>query len=481
MANSSNTFSTTSTDELYSLFNAQKVAFAANIYPSLAERMDALDTLLDITLSIKEDLADALEADFHHQNRSITAIWELGGVIGRIEHVRANLASWMKHSPRELSAPQEGAYAEVRYQPKGVIGNMVPWNFPGDISLGPLVDILAAGNRCIIKPSDLNPHAGEVIRSYVNRQFPEDLVGVVTGGMELSKAFASVPFDHLLFTGGPEIARQVMRAAAENLTPVTLELGGKTPAIVVDDAITRETFSDILAAKAAKSGQVCITTDYVFIPEERLEESIALMQEIWAEMFPTFVESPEATGIINMRHFERLTGYLEDARAKGVDLIELNPSGETANPETRKFPLTLAINPGNDTAVMQNEIFGPILPVKTYREIDQVIDFVNAGHRPLALYIFTNTPELAENILSRTISGGASVNAAIMQAAHPALPFGGIGNSGMGCHHGHEGFLQFSHARSVFHLDTAAADAFGRPPYSGPSTTMIEEIIPWKK
>ncbi len=473
--------SATSSQELQALFKKQKAAFAKNINPTLAERLDALDTLMDITLSIKEDLADALEADFHHQNRSITAIWELSGVVGRIEHVKANLADWMKPSPRELSAPQEGARAELRYQPKGVIGNMVPWNFPGDIALGPLVDILGAGNRGIIKPSDLTPNAGEVIKSYIRRQFGDDMVGVVTGDVALSQEFAALPWDHLLFTGGPEIAKHVMRAAAENLTPVTLELGGKTPTIVLDDVINKATFTDILAGKAAKSGQVCITVDHVFVPQDRLEDVLALMQEIWAEMFPTFVENKEATGIINSRHFERLMGYLDDAKSKGVQLIELNPSGEVASPVTRKFPLTLAINPGEDTDVRKNEIFGPILPVHTYKHIDQVIDRINAGERPLALYVYTDKADAAENVLSRTISGGATMNAAIMHAAHPSLPFGGIGNSGMGCHHGHEGFLEFSHARSIFLQDTAAEEAFARPPYSGESTTIIEELIPWKK
>lgn len=481
MPDQANIHSVTSSEELQKLFLRQKAAFAKNINPTLAERLDALDTLMDITLSIKEDLADALEADFHHQNRSITAIWELSGVIGRIEHVKANLADWMKPSPRELSAPQEGARAEVRYQPKGVIGNMVPWNFPGDISLGPLVDILGAGNRGIVKPSDLTPYAGEVIKSYLSRQFPDDLVGVVTGGVDLSQEFAALPWDHLLFTGGPEIAKHVMRAAAENLTPVTLELGGKTPAIVLGDVINKATFTDILAGKAAKSGQVCITVDHVFVPEDRLDDALALMQEIWAEMFPTYVENKEATGIINARHFDRLMGYLDDARAKGVQLIELNPSSEVANPVTRKFPLTLPINPGDDTAVRQNEIFGPIMPIHTYKHVDEVLDRINAGHRPLALYVYTDNKEAAENIFSLTISGGATWNAAIMHAAHPSLPFGGIGNSGMGCHHGHEGFLQFTHARSFFLQDTAAEEAFARPPYSGPSTTIIEELIPWKK
>lgn len=469
-----------SIDELDVIFRAQKKYVNLNMHPSIESRLECLDGLEDLVLSIRRDITESIEHDFHHHDYRVTGIWELAGIIGRIKYVRKNLEKWMSKEVRELADGAQYGVAEVWYQPKGVVGNIVPWNFPGDISFGPLVDILASGNSCIIKPSEYAPATAEVIKNYVLKYFDARKVYVVNGGLALSEEFARKPWDHLLYTGSAEIARKVMKAASHNLTPVTLELGGKSPAIIGNDSVCEVTFRDILGVKAAKSGQVCITVDYLLIPQERLEEALLLIEKVWAEMFPQFVNSPKAAGIINLTNYHRLLDYIESSKLIGDRVIEINPAAETASEITRKFPFTLVVNPSDNSDVVTNEIFGPILPIKTYSSIDDAIQYVNSKPRPLALYIYSMDAAISKYILENTLSGGASVNAAIGQAMHPSLPFGGVGGSGMGRHHGKEGFLEFSHMRSIFRSDHVEKVSIARPPYSDELAKAIDDMLPWK-
>lgn len=462
---------------LQTAFEAQKRAFAREPYPSLTARLERLGRLKSACRSVREGLPGALRADFGSHDPSIGLLWELAGVLGRLHHTSERLGSWMEPAVRDADPAFPGSRAYVRYQPKGVVGNMAPWNFPVDLTLGPLVDILAAGNRAMVKPSELAPSSADLVHRAVAEHFAPEEVCVVTGDVELAREFAALPWDHLIYTGNPQVARSILKAAAPNLTPVTLELGGKCPAIVLPDRVTEDTFREILSVKAVKSGQVCLNTDYVCVPRAELENVVELLSRIWAELFPAFVSDESATGIINERHYERLVGYVAEAKRRGARVVELNPSGERPSPERRKFPMTIVVDPRDDLAVMQNEIFGPILAVKSYTDVQEAIDYVNAHERPLALYVFTEDASAVSRILGSTTSGGVSVNAIAVHAANPSLPFGGIGNSGMGYHHGYEGFQTFSHARSVFERGEANGWQPMRPPYTAEFAALANGLL----
>jgi coniferyl-aldehyde dehydrogenase len=453
----------TSHAELTALFQAQRAAFAAAPDPSLEERRARLVALREVCSYVAPRVADALRADFGSHDPSVGALWELGGVLSRLGHTSEHLAAWMRPSERDPGAYATGVRSYVRLQPRGVVGNMAPWNFPIDLTLGPLVDILAAGNHAIVKPSELAPACTELVRDAIGKCFDPRVVAVVVGDVDLAQAFTELPWDHLFYTGNPGVARKVMAAAAKHLTPVTLELGGKCPAIVAPDRVNDDTLAEILSVKAIKSGQVCINTDYMFVPETDMSLVIDRLRTLWSRMFPTFVHSDASTGIINERHYDRLLGYVEEARASGTQVIVLGD--EKPDRARRKLPLTLIINPGDDLLVMQEEIFGPILPIKSYAKVDDAVAYVNAHPHPLALYVFTDDSALAERVITQTASGGVCVNAVALHAALPSLPFGGIGNSGMGAHHGYEGFQTFSHSRAVVWRGQANPWEFMRPPY----------------
>ena len=353
----------------------------------------------------------------------------------------------MASEPRLTDPALYGSgHAFVQPQPKGVIGNIVPWNFPFDLSVGPLIEMLGAGNRVVIKPSEYTPACAELLREMVHATFDRDRVDVVVGGLELARAFTRVRWDHLLYTGSPAIGREIAKAAAKQLVPVTLELGGKCPAILAQDSVDAESVRQLLATKAIKNGQMCISVDYCLVPRSQLEDFAALAAAYARESMPGYCESVSCTGIVSSRHLERIQELLEDAsRIAGVP---------------------------DDLALMQEEIFGPILPIKAYDTLDEAIDHVNAGERPLALYVFAKDDAVADDVLRRTTSGGACVNSAAVHGALPSLPFGGIGQSGSGRHHGIEGFREFSNLRGVFvRGEGDLIEAFA-PPY-GPTAQAV--------
>jgi coniferyl-aldehyde dehydrogenase len=463
-------------DELVGLFAAQRQAFRRNPYPSHVERVAWLEALEAMVKRYRRRIEEALVADFKVHPPQLTAICELMGTLERARFARANLSRWMRPQARRSSPVLHGlSRTYVLSQPKGVVGNMSPWNFPFDLSVGPLVDILAAGNRAILKPSEVAPASAGLVREMLHETFDRDHVAVVTGGVELARAFAAMPWDHLLYTGGPAVAKLVMKAAAENLTPVTLELGGKCPAVVAEDSVDAATVSNILAAKMIKSGQMCISVDYALVPAGRVEVFVALAREAMARMAPSYARNPDATGLIDERNLDRILGYLDDARRKGARVVALGGGDESPNRADRKPPFSLVLDPRDDMEVMRHEIFGPILPVVPYRTWDEAVAYVNDHERPLALYVYTKDRARADRVLAGTISGGACVNAAAIHATVPSLPFGGIGQSGMGRHHGHDGFRTFSHEKAVFRAGLGYLPSLIYPPYG----KKLDRILAW--
>jgi coniferyl-aldehyde dehydrogenase len=359
-----------------------------------------------------------------------------------------------------------GARARVEFQPKGVVGIISPWNFPVQLTFGPLAGAFAAGNRVMIKPSEFTPRTSDLMARMFRSAYDETEVAVFPGGPEVGAAFSKLPFDHLLFTGATSIAYHVMRAAAENLVPTTLELGGKSPVIVSRTANIGLTAKRVMMGKTLNAGQICLAPDYVMVPQDKMKEFVGAVQSTVATMFPTLKDNPDYTSIINQRHYDRLMGYIADAKAKGAEIIEINPAREDFRQQPyRKIPPTLVLNPTDDMAIMKDEIFGPLLPVKTYADVGEAIGYVNDHPRPLGLYYFGADAAEEERVLTRTTSGGVSVNDVIMHVSMEDLPFGGVGPAGMGAYHGVDGFKTFSHAKAVFHQAKPDLTAMFRPPY----------------
>ena len=353
----------------------------------------------------------------------------------------------------------------------------IAWNFPLDLSLGPLCEMLAAGNRVIIKPSEFTPHTGALLAKMISETYPEDLVTVVNGGLDLSKRFTQLKFNHILYTGNPAVGKLVMGEAAKNLVPVTLELGGKCPAIMTAGSVNSENVENILGTKMLKNGQMCISVDYVLVPEKDVNEFTSAAEKMFNEKLPTYTQSADNTGIISERHVQRITTMVSQAEKAGVKSIKLGGEAAKENPK-RQLPLTLLVNPGRDLAVMQEEIFGPILPIIPYKKLEDAIDEINEGERPLGLYVFSDDIAAANKIIDNTNSGGAAINCAAMQGALPSLGFGGSGNSGMGRHHGIEGFREFSNPRGVFTRGVQKDDHINAfmPPYAALGEPMAEAV-----
>jgi coniferyl-aldehyde dehydrogenase len=436
------------------LLAKQKAAQLRDGAPSAEKRIERIDRCILLLVEHRKAIEDALVADFGARSPTATAFTDVAGSIGPLKHARDHLRKWMKPEKRRTTPAilgLFGAKAQVRYQPKGVVGVISPWNFPVNLTFSPLAGVLAAGNRAMIKPSEFTPATSELMAKMFASAFSDEEIAVVTGGPDVGQAFAGLAFDHLIFTGATSIARHVMRAAAENLVPLTLELGGKSPVIIGRSADMSVAAARIMNGKTLNAGQICLAPDYVLTPKESLESFIGEAGSAVNAMFPTMKDNPDYTAIIAQRHFDRITGYIEEARSKGVRVVEFKPEGEDfSQQEHRRIPPTLIIDPTDDMKVMQEEIFGPVLPVKTYQSVDEAVAYVNAHERPLGLYYFGADEAEREKVLTTTTSGGVSVNDVIMHVAQEELPFGGVGPAGMGSYHGHDGFLEFSHRKAIF-------------------------------
>ncbi len=457
--------------DMQDILARQKAAHLRDGAPPAEVRIDRINRCIRLLIDNRRTIEDALNADFGSRSREATAFTDIAGSIGPLKHARAHLAKWMRPEKRRTTPALLGLFgakAEVRFQPKGVVGVISPWNFPVNLTFSPLAGILAAGNRAMIKPSEYTPATSELMRTMFSSAFPEEEIAVVTGGPEIGEAFAHLPFDHLIFTGGGGIARHVMRAAADNLVPLTLERGGKSPVILGRTAELDVAAARIMNGKTLNAGQICLAPDYVLAPEDKVDGFVESARRASAKMFPTIKDNPDYTSIIAQRHYDRIVGYVEDARSKGAHIIELKPEGEDlTQQEHRKIAPTLILDPSDDMKVMQEEIFGPLLPVKTYRSIDDALAYVNRAERPLGLYYFGADEAEREKILAATTSGGVTVNDVIFHVAQEELPFGGIGPSGMGSYHGVDGFREFSHRKAIYtqiKKDIGPLQAM-RPPY----------------
>jgi coniferyl-aldehyde dehydrogenase len=458
-------------EHMQQLLERQREDYLRETPVSAATRRDRLERAIGLLKTHQARLVEAMAADFGHRSEHQSLFTDIAGSVGPLRHAQKHLARWMRPEKRKVGPfPLNllGARARVEYQPLGVVGVISPWNFPVNLTFTPLAGVLAAGNRCMIKPSEYTPATSAVMAEIFPSAFDELEIAVVTGGPQTGADFAGLPFDHLLFTGATSVARHVMRAASENLVPVTLELGGKSPVVVGRSADLQKTTDSIMTGKMLNAGQICLAPDYVFVPEERMDEFVSSTQRSVAKMYPTLLDNPDYTSVINQRHFERLNGYLEEARAAGARLVEVNPAGEDFRQQPHhKMPPTLIVDPDDGLQVMQDEIFGPILPVKGYARVDEAIDYINAKPRPLGLYYFGSDGDEQRSVLTHTTSGGVTVNDVVMHVAQEDLPFGGVGPSGMGAYHGIDGFRTFSHAKAVFtqsRFDVAELAGL-RPPY----------------
>ncbi|CAN7763863.1 coniferyl aldehyde dehydrogenase [Variovorax sp. LjRoot84] len=431
---------------MHRLFDTQRIAFEAAPYPELAARKAKLRRLIDTLRRHQNEIVAAVNADFGVRSGAETKLVEVMGPILEARHALSHMGKWMKLRRRSTELLFLTNSAWVEYQPKGVVGIIGTWNFPLYLTIGPLIAALAAGNRAMVKVSEFSPRTTALLRTMLGECFAEDEVAVFGGAVEAAQVFNALPFNHLIFTGSPRVGREVMRAAAHNLTPVTLELGGKSPAIVGPDADLRDAALRIAHGKSFNAGQICVAPDYALVPRGKAAEFAAAVRDAFGKLYPTIRGNPEYTSIVTERHAARLRQLLDDARAKGATLLSCGDV-EGAG---RQMALTVVTGVDDRMQLMQEEIFGPILPVLEYDRLDDAIALVRRGERPLSLYAFGLSSAEQWRVLRQTHAGGVTLNDWGWHVFQHDLPFGGTGNSGMGTYHGPEGFRELSHAKSVF-------------------------------
>lgn len=460
------------------VLDVQRSAHQTDGAPDPATRVDRLNRLTALLSENKDEIAECLSNDFGSRSREGTMFTDVAALLMGIEFARDNLADWMK--PEEHKAPFLGSSARVEFQPKGVIGVVSPWNFPFQLAFSPVIGVLAAGNRAMIKPSELTPLTSELMKRLVASYFDEAELSVILGGPAVGAAFTALPFDHLVFTGGTAIAHAVARAASDNLVPLTLELGGKSPVIVGRSADLKQAAERIMTVKTLNSGQICLAPDHIYLPEGSGDEFVEHATAIVARMFPTIKDNPDFTSIINARHFRRLQDLLTDARTKGARIVEINPASEDfSNQAHHKIPPTLVLGATPDMKIMQEEIFGPLAPVVTYSDVGEVIKQISARPHPLALYYFGHDAEEERYVVDRTTSGAVTVNDCMAHVMVESLPFGGVGDSGMGAYHGVHGFRSFSHQKAIYRqADEVPNEELMRPPFAAPIREFLTKIIP---
>jgi coniferyl-aldehyde dehydrogenase len=452
-------------DTVAALFAAQRRAYEAQRDPSLAVRRDRLDRLAALIATRESEIIAAIAADFGARSAQETRLTELLLVTAGLRHARRNLARWMR--PRRVPTPlylRPGRSRIVR-QPLGVVGVISPWNYPLQLALMPIVAALAAGNRVLLKPSELTPRTSALLEKSVKASFAADELAVVNGGPDVGEAFSRLPFDHLFFTGSTAVGRQIALAAANNLTPFTLELGGKSPALVHADADLRVLAPRLVVGKLLNAGQTCIAPDYVLAPADRIDALVEAMAAAVAALYPQLGANPDYTSVVNDRHYARLTALVDDAERKGARVIRLNPGNEVLPERTRKFAPTLLLDVRDDMAAMREEIFGPILPIEAYRSVDEAIAKINSRPRPLALYTFGGDRNSRERVWRETVAGGMTLDDTLWHFCNEELPFGGVGASGSGAYHGERGFLAFTHEKAVFVQPRFALNWLLYPPY----------------
>lgn len=463
-------------ERLQSLFVKQSDAFKQHPMPTANARIEQLNKLKAAVIRHQESIASAVNEDFSCRAKDETMIAEIMITVQSLNYMISNVRKWMRPSRRHVSALFAPSSNQVIYQPLGVVGIMVPWNYPIQLAIVPLATAIASGNRAIIKMSEFTPAANAVLKDLIAEVFDDEYAAVIEGEVEVSTAFSEIPWNHLIFTGSTAVGKLIMAAAAKNLTPVTLELGGKSPAIIAPGASMDYAIDRICFGKSVNAGQTCISPDYILLPEGTEKEFVAKYNRAFTRMYPTIRDNDSYTAIINDRQYERLVSWLKDADDKGAKITQINPADENFT-GTRKMPLHIVENATDDMIVMQEELFGPILPIVPYKSLDDAIHYINDREHPLALYLFSADKAQEERVLSLTHSGGVSINDTLMHLAQDDMPFGGVGPSGMGHYHGKEGFLTLSKAKSVHRKGRFNLGKVIYPPYNTVWHTLIYKIF----
>jgi coniferyl-aldehyde dehydrogenase len=464
-------------NEAQRVFALQREAYGRHPFPSYAERVNNLRRLERVLVDNKNAIAEAIMADFGHRAFEESMMAELFTSIDGLRDAAKRLEEWMAPQKRHTSVLFATGSNRLIPQPKGVVGIISPWNYPLFLTISPLTSVLAAGNRAMIKMASNSQHLCRLLAEKLRAVFAEDTLAILPGVP--ARDFSSLPYDHLIFTGSADAGKNVMRAAAENLTPVTLELGGKSPTIVCDDFDIEEAASRILYAKLLNAGQTCLAPDYLFLPDGKRDAFVAAAKRIVPRRYPD-TNSSQYTSVIDDKSYRRLRATLEDARAKGAEIVPLVPDA-SFDDTMRKFPPHMILGVTEDMTVMKDEIFGPLLPVKTYQSLDEVIAYVNRRDRPLGFYVFTNDKTAEHKLIYSTISGGVTVNNCMLHVAQHDMPFGGIGASGMGQYHGYEGFLEFSKLRPVFTNPRLPILDLFYPPYTRKHRAILDFLIRFKR
>ena len=470
--------STETLQEMESVLKLQKKLHIEEGPASIELRKDRLNRCIKMIKEYSDEIIDALQKDFGNRDPKSSFLTEIATTIGVLQHAIKNVDKWTKDEKRPSNVDRPffirmlmgflGSKSYIKYQPLGTVGVISPWNFPVNLILAPLGGIFAAGNRAMIKPSELTPATSEVTKRMFEAYFDKSEAAVFTGDAEVGAAFSALPFDHLLFTGGTQIGKKVMKAASDNLVPVTLELGGKSPVIVDENADLSDVAKKVMRGKTMNAGQICLAPDYLMLPKGKSEEFAKASNEAISEMFADLKYNEDYTSVINERHYERINELVSDAKEKGAEVIQINPADEDfEQQELHKIPPTLVLNPTDEMKIMQEEIFGPVLPVKEYDDFDETVNYVNSKDRPLGLYLFSKDKNKEKKVLDNTTSGGVTLNDVIWHIGQEELPFGGVGPSGTGSYHGHDGFKEFSHAKAVYKQFSVDLMAQMMPPYKG--------------
>lgn len=451
--------------DMEQIFQAQKAAYKIHPMPSAEERIATLKRLKNALIRHEQALVDAVNQDFGSRSPDETRFIELVSLIEVIKFHIKNVRKWMKPEKRSVPVNMRPAKAMIIRQPLGVVGVIVPWNYPYFLAVDALIAALTAGNRVMIKMSEFTPHAGEALKTLLAEIFSEDQVAIVNGEADVAIAFTKLPFDHLIFTGSTAVGKHVMAAAAENLTPVTLELGGKSPVLIHDTFPMGEAASRIAWGKCINAGQTCVAPDYIMVQRNQVNDFERAFKNVVSNWYPTKLNNIDYTSVINDRQHARLNDYLKDAEAKGARIVQINPARENFE-GSGKIPLTMVFDTTDDMLIEQNEIFGPLLIVKPYDTLESAVEYINDRPRPLAFYYFDFDDARADYVMTHTHAGGGCINDTLSHVATEDIPFGGIGPSGMGHYHGYEGFLTFSKSKGILKKGKFNPAKFLFPPWN---------------
>lgn len=462
---------------LEDILTSQRQAYLQEGAPLLQQRRLHLKKLKDAILSHRQMLEEAISSDFGHRSHHETSILETASLIEGIKYLQKNLRKFMKPTYRHVTLKIGFGKARIEYQPMGVVGIMSPWNYPLSLPIMPVATAIAAGNRVMLKPSEFTPKTNALLKEMLEEIFTIERVSVITGEAQVGALFSALPFDHLLFTGSTPIGRNVMKAASENLVPVTLELGGKSPVIISRGQTNESYVASIVFGKLVNSGQTCIAPDYAFVHENEIESFIELYDKIAKKFYPEGPCGKDYTSIINEKHFSRLNALIADAKSKGANIIEIGHKLSHESNCSKTMGPTVIQGMTDEMQIAQEEIFGPILPLISYQEIEEVISYINSRPRPLALYYFGPDDDNRSNILNRTTSGNVAINTTVLHYAQNDLPFGGVGASGMGAYHGVEGFRTFSHAKGIFDQSRWNISKLVHPPYTRTVNWILKFIL----